>query len=85
MEDDWALSKSPIAFACLIEGVFFCVGFPLIPTLARHNKLMGAAERYRSILRDESMHCNFAPDAIGAIAMENPLPWGAAFGEEIKR
>ncbi|MDQ1812587.1 ribonucleotide-diphosphate reductase subunit beta [Massilia sp. CCM 9210] len=85
VEDDRRPLKSPMVFACVIEGVFFYAGFTSIPALGRHNKTMGAAQRYRSILRDESMHCNFAPDAIVTITMENPLPWRAAVGEEIRR
>ena len=61
-ESDRALLKSLIVFACLMEGLFFYVGFVQILSLGRQNKMTGAAEQYQYILRDESMHCNFGID-----------------------
>ncbi|MFC0131291.1 ribonucleotide-diphosphate reductase subunit beta [Massilia eurypsychrophila] len=82
--NDQTLLKSLIVFACLMEGLFFYVGFTQILALGRQNKMMGAAEQYQYILRDESMHCNFGIDLINTIKMENPLLWTPAFREEIK-
>ncbi|MEG1325847.1 MAG: ribonucleotide-diphosphate reductase subunit beta, partial [Janthinobacterium sp.] len=62
VENDQKLLKSLIVFACLMEGLFFYVGFTQILALGRQNKMMGAAEQYQYILRDESMHCNFGID-----------------------
>jgi len=84
VENDQKLLKSLIVFACLMEGLFFYVGFTQILALGRQNKMMGAAEQYQYILRDESMHCNFGIDLINTIKMENPQLWTAAFREEIK-
>ncbi|MEO8169550.1 MAG: ribonucleotide-diphosphate reductase subunit beta [Oxalobacteraceae bacterium] len=84
MENDQILLKSLIVFACLMEGLFFYVGFTQILALGRQNKMMGAAEQYQYILRDESMHCNFGIDLINTIKMENPQLWTAEFREEIK-
>ena len=84
VESDQKLLKSLIVFACLMEGLFFYVGFTQILALGRQNKMMGAAEQYQYILRDESMHCNFGIDLINTIKMENPLLWTPAFREEIK-
>ncbi|PWF45495.1 ribonucleotide-diphosphate reductase subunit beta [Massilia glaciei] len=84
VENDQKLLKSLIVFACLMEGLFFYVGFTQILALGRQNKMMGAAEQYQYILRDESMHCNFGIDLINTIKMENPLLWTPAFREEIK-
>ncbi len=84
VENDQTLLKSLIVFACLMEGLFFYVGFTQILALGRQNKMMGAAEQYQYILRDESMHCNFGIDLINTIKMENPLLWTPAFREEIK-
>jgi ribonucleoside-diphosphate reductase beta chain len=84
VESDQTLLKSLIVFACLMEGLFFYVGFTQILALGRQNKMMGAAEQYQYILRDESMHCNFGIDLINTIKMENPLLWTPAFREEIK-
>ena len=55
-EADQTLLKSLIVFACLMEGLFFYVGFTQILALGRQNKMTGAAEQYMYILRDESMH-----------------------------
>ena len=84
-ETDQRLLKSLIVFACLMEGLFFYVGFTQILALGRQNKMTGAAEQYQYILRDESMHCNFGIDLINAIKMENPMLWTAEFKEEIKQ
>jgi len=73
-ESDQQLLKSLIVFACIMEGLFFYVGFAQILSLGRQNKMTGAAEQYQYILRDESMHCNFGIDLINQIKMENPRP-----------
>ena len=82
-ENDQKLLKSLIVFACLMEGLFFYVGFTQILALGRQNKMTGAAEQYQYILRDESMHCNFGIDLINQIKLENPLLWTAEFKAEI--
>ena len=84
LETDQALLKSLIVFACLMEGMFFYVGFTQILALGRQNKMTGAAEQYQYILRDESMHCNFGIDVINQIKLENPGLWTAEFKEEIR-
>jgi ribonucleoside-diphosphate reductase beta chain len=66
-----------------MEGLFFYVGFVQILALGRQNKMIGAAEQYQYILRDESMHCNFGIDLVNSIKMENPQLWTQAFREEI--
>ncbi len=82
-EADQQLLRSIIVFACIMEGIFFYVGFVQILALGRMNKMVGAAEQYQYILRDESMHLNFGVDVINQIKMENPHLWTAAFREEI--
>ena len=82
-ENDQALLRSLIVFACLMEGLFFYVGFVQILALGRQNKMTGAAEQYMYILRDESMHCNFGIDLINTIKLENPHLWTPAFRAEI--
>ena len=84
LESDRTLLKSLIVFACLMEGLFFYVGFTQILALGRQNKMTGAAEQYQYILRDESMHCNFGIDLINQIKAENPQLWTADFKAEIK-
>ena len=83
-EADQKLLKSLIVFACLMEGLFFYVGFVQILALGRQNKMTGAAEQYQYILRDESMHCNFGIDLINTIKLENPHLWTPEFREELK-
>ncbi len=83
-EADQKLLKSLIVFACLMEGLFFYVGFTQILALGRQNKMTGAAEQYQYILRDESMHCNFGIDLINQIKLENPHLWTPPFKAEIK-
>ena len=82
-ETDQRLLKSLIVFACLMEGLFFYVGFTQILALGRQNKMTGAAEQYQYILRDESMHCNFGIALINQIKLENPHLWTAEFKAEI--
>ncbi|WP_028310623.1 ribonucleotide-diphosphate reductase subunit beta [Derxia gummosa] len=83
-ENDQKLLKSLIVFACLMEGLFFYVGFVQILALGRQNKMTGAAEQYQYILRDESMHCNFGIDLINTIKLENPHLWTPEFRAELK-
>ena len=83
-ENDQTLLKSLIVFACLMEGLFFYVGFTQILAMGRQNKMTGAAEQYQYILRDESMHCNFGIDLINTIKLENPHLWNTEFKNEIK-
>ena len=84
LESDQKLLKSLIVFSCLMEGLFFYVGFVQILALGRQNKMTGAAEQYQYILRDESMHCNFGIDLVNTIKLENPNLWTVSFKEEIK-
>jgi ribonucleoside-diphosphate reductase beta chain len=83
-ENDQRLLRSLIVFACIMEGLFFYVGFTQILSLGRQNKMTGAAEQYQYILRDESMHCNFGIDLINQIKLENPHLWTPEFREEIQ-
>lgn len=84
LEADQQLLKALIVFACIMEGLFFYVGFVQILALGRQNKMTGASEQYQYILRDESMHCNFGIDLINQIKIENPQLWTPAFKEEIR-
>lgn len=81
---DQQLLRSLIVFACIMEGLFFYVGFVQILALGRQNKMTGAAEQYQYILRDESMHLNFGVDVINQIKLENPNLWTTEFREEIR-
>lgn len=81
---DQQLLRSLIVFACIMEGLFFYVGFVQILALGRQNKMQGSAEQYQYILRDESLHCNFGVDLINTIKLENPDLWTDTFCDEIK-
>lgn len=83
-EADQKLLRSLIVFSCLMEGLFFYVGFVQILALGRQNKMTGAAEQYQYILRDESMHCNFGIDLVNTIKAENPHLWTPEFREELR-
>ncbi|MCL6262713.1 ribonucleotide-diphosphate reductase subunit beta [Craterilacuibacter sp. RT1T] len=83
LENDQRLLRSLIVFACIMEGLFFYVGFVQILALGRQNKMTGAAEQYQYILRDESMHCNFGIDMINQIKLENPALWTEPFKAEL--
>jgi len=83
VENDQKLLRSLIVFSAIMEGLFFYVGFSQILALGRQNKMVGAAEQYQYILRDESMHCNFGIDLVNQLKMENPHLWTAQFQEEV--
>ena len=82
-EADQILLKSMIVFSCLMEGLFFYVGFTQILMFGRQNKMVGASTQYQYILRDESMHCNFGIDLVNTIKAENPSLWTEDFKDEI--
>src|SRR3982074_1654925 len=83
-QNDQALLRSLIVCSCLMEGLFFYVGFTQILSLGRQNKMTGAAEQYQYILRDESMHGNFGIDLSNQIKLENPHLWTSEFKAEIR-
>ncbi|MCR2829119.1 ribonucleotide-diphosphate reductase subunit beta [Acidithiobacillus ferrooxidans] len=83
LENDQKLLRSLIVFAAIMEGTFFYVGFSQILAMGRQNKMVGAAEQYQYILRDESMHCNFGIDMANQIKVENPQLWTETFQQEI--
>src|SRR5512143_2008302 len=83
-EADQKLLRSLIVFACIMEGLFFYVGFVQILAMGRQNKMTGSSEQYQYILRDESMHCNFGIDLINTIKLENPHLWTPDFREIIR-
>src|SRR5438067_8726604 len=84
MEADQDLLKSLIVFACIMEGLFFYVGFVQILAMGRQNKMTGASEQYQYISLDERMNCNVGIDLVNTIKMENPHLWTPEFREEIR-
>jgi len=82
-ENDQKLLESLIVFACIMEGLFFYVGFVQVLALGRQNKMTGAAEQFQYILRDESLHLNFGVDMANQIKLENPHLWTPEFKERL--
>ena len=73
-----------MAFYVVFEGMWFYTGFAQILSLGRRGKMVGIAEQYQYILRDESLHLNFGVDVINQIKVENPHLWTDAFQEEVR-
>lgn len=82
-EADRRLLRDLIAFYVIFEGIFFYVGFTQVLSMGRRNKLVGTAEQFQYILRDESMHMNFGIDVINQIKQENPHLWSEDFQQEV--
>lgn len=82
-EDDQRLLRDLIAYYVVFEGIFFYVGFAQVLSLGRRNKMVGTAEQFQYILRDESMHLNFGIDVINQIKLENPHLWTQTFQQEM--
>ena len=83
VENDQRLLRDLIAFYVVFEGIFFYVGFVQLFAMGRRNKMVGTAEQFQYILRDESMHLNFGIDVINQIKLENPHLWTEDFQKEI--
>ncbi len=83
IETDRAFLRDLVAFYVIFEGMWFYTGFAQILSLGRRNKMVGIAEQYQYILRDESIHLNFGIDVINQIKVENPELWSAEFAAEI--
>lgn len=81
-ETDQTLLRNLIGFYAVTEGIFFYCGFTQILSMGRRNKMMGVAEQFQYILRDESMHLNFGIDVINQIKLENPQLWTPEFQQE---
>jgi ribonucleoside-diphosphate reductase beta chain len=85
VEKDQAFLRDLIAFYVVFEGMWFYTGFAQILSLGRRNKMVGIAEQYQYILRDESIHLNFGIDVINQIKIENPQLWTKAFKDEARQ
>lgn len=83
-KNDQALLKSLIVFACIMEGLFFYVGFAQIFALGRRNLLNATCKQYQFISRDEVIHAEFGMAMIRELIKENPQLWTNDFKNEIK-
>lgn len=81
---DRAFLRDLVAFYVVFEGMWFYTGFAQILSLGRRNRMVGIAEQYQYILRDESVHLNFGIDVINQIRRENPHLWNAEFDREVR-
>ncbi len=79
-----AFLRDLIAFYVVFEGIWFYTGFVQILSMGRRNKMIGIAEQYQYILRDESIHLNFGIDVINQIKIENPRLWNDTFQQEVR-
>ncbi|MER5393598.1 ribonucleotide-diphosphate reductase subunit beta [Saccharopolyspora sp. NPDC002686] len=84
-EADQAFLRDLVAFYVIFEGMWFYTGFAQILALGRRNKMVGIAEQYQYILRDESIHLNFGIDCINQIKLENPHLWTPEFQAEVRQ
>lgn len=84
-ERDQAFLRDLVAFYVIFEGMWFYTGFAQVLSLGRRGTMVGIAELYQYILRDESIHLNFGIDAINQIKLENPHLWSAEFQAEVRR
>lgn len=83
LQNNQRLLRDLIAFYIVFEGIFFYVGFSQILSMGNRNKMVGVAEQFQYILRDESMHLNFGVDVINQIKSENPELWTDAFKADV--
>lgn len=72
-----------IGFYLIMEGIFFYAGFVMMLSFLRQNKMVGVAEQFQFILRDESIHLAFGVDLINTIVDENPEIWTEEFKADI--
>ena len=68
-----------IGYYIIMEGIFFYSGFAMILSFLRQNKMVGVAEQFQYILRDETVHLNFGIDLINGVKEENPELWTPEF------
>lgn len=75
--------RNLIGFYVIMEGIFFYSGFAMILSFGRKNRMVGIAEQFQYILRDETVHLNFGVDLINGIKAENPGVWTPEFEAEV--
>lgn len=72
-----------IGFYVITEGIFFYSSFAMMLSFQRQNKMVGTAEQFQYIMRDESMHMNFGIDMINELIKENPHLWTPEYQAEV--
>lgn len=77
------LIRNLIAFYVVMEGIFFYCGFSSVLSLGRRGRMVGTAEQFQYILRDESLHLSFGIDLINTLISEHPEVWTPEFQLEV--
>ncbi len=72
-----------VGYYVIMEGIFFYAGFAMMLSFKRQNRMIGTAEQFQYILRDESVHLAFGSDLINTIVEENPKIWTKSFQDTI--
>ena len=72
-----------IAFYVIMEGIFFYSGFAMMLSFKRRNLMVGVAEQFEYIMRDESKHMGFGVDLINQLKIENPHLWTRELQERL--
>lgn len=73
-----------VGYYVIMEGIFFYAGFVMMLSFARQNRMIGVAEQFQYILRDESVHLAFGADLINTIIDEHPEIWTAEFQATVR-
>lgn len=74
-----------VGYYVIMEGIFFYAGFVMMLSFARQNKMIGVAEQFQYILRDESVHLAFGADLVNSLIDENPAIWTEEFKQTITK
>jgi ribonucleoside-diphosphate reductase beta chain len=72
-----------VGYYVIMEGIFFYAGFVMMLSFLRRNMMVGVAEQFQFILRDESVHLAFGSDLINQIVEENPAIWTPEFKADL--
>lgn len=72
-----------VGYYVIMEGIFFYAGFVMMLSFKRQNRMIGVAEQFQFILRDESVHLAFGTDLINGIVEENPKIWTESFKQNL--
>lgn len=83
IEDRRKFLLNLIAFAAVVEGMFFFAAFAYVYYLRSRGLLHGLASGTNWVFRDESMHMNFAFDVVDTVRREYPDLWDADFEAQI--
>jgi ribonucleoside-diphosphate reductase beta chain len=72
-----------VGYWVIMEGLFFYAGFAMMLSFKRVNKMIGVAEQFQYILRDESVHLAFGTELVNGIVAENPEVWTPEFQQTL--